>query len=86
MIANPEAIIENQLVTVTINGKKFEWSEHDIFCVPSWAWHEHANGSKTEDACLFCLNDLPVMRSLGLYREEAYGENNGSQPLFEDKK
>ena len=69
-----------------INGKKFEWSEHDIFCVPSWAWHEHVNGSNTEDACLFCLNDLPVMRSLGLYREEAYGENNGSQPLFEDKK
>ena len=68
-----------------INGKKFEWSEHDIFCVPSWAWHEHVNGSNTEDACLFCLNDLPVMRSLGLYREEAYGENNGSQPLFEDR-
>ena len=64
-----------------INGKRFEWSEHDIFCVPSWAWHEHVNGSNTEDACLFCLNDLPVMRSLGLYREEAYGENNGSQPL-----
>ena len=68
-----------------INGKRFEWTEHDIFCVPSWAWHEHVNGSDTEDACLFCLNDLPVMRSLGLYREEAYGENNGSQPLFEDK-
>ena len=68
-----------------INGKRFEWTEHDIFCVPSWAWHEHVNGSNTEDACLFCLNDLPVMRSLGLYREEAYGENNGSQPLFEAK-
>ena len=68
-----------------INGNRFEWTEHDIFCVPSWAWHEHVNGSNTEDACLFCLNDLPVMRSLGLYREEAYGENNGSQPLFEDK-
>jgi gentisate 1,2-dioxygenase len=49
--------------------------------VPSWAWHEHANASDSEDACLFCLNDLPVMRALGLYREEAFGDNNGHQPV-----
>ena len=30
----------------------------------------------------FRLNDLPVMRSLGLYREEAFAENNGNQPLI----
>jgi len=65
-----------------INGKRFDWSERDIFCVPSWAWHEHVNGSDREDACLFCLNDLPVMRALGLYREEAFGENGGQQPLL----
>jgi gentisate 1,2-dioxygenase len=64
-----------------INGKRFDWQERDIFCVPSWAIHEHANGSDTEDACLFCFNDLPVMHSLGLYREEAYGENEGYQPV-----
>ena len=64
-----------------INGKRYDWSERDVFCVPSWAWHEHVNGSKTEDTCLFCLNDLPVMRALGLYREEAFGDNNGNQPL-----
>ncbi|MFV0492180.1 MAG: cupin domain-containing protein [Pseudorhodobacter sp.] len=64
-----------------INGQRFDWSEHDIFCVPSWAWHEHANGSQGEDACLFCLNDLPVMRAMGLYREQAFGENDGQQPL-----
>lgn len=63
-----------------INGKRYDWTERDIFCVPSWAWHEHANGSESEDACLFCLNDLPVMRSLGLYREEAFGD--GNQPLL----
>ncbi|NMM42868.1 cupin domain-containing protein [Rhodospirillaceae bacterium KN72] len=66
-----------------INGKKFEWSERDIFCVPSWAWHEHANASDSEDACLFCFNDLPVMRALGLYREEAFGDNGGHQPLID---
>ena len=35
-----------------------------------------------EDACLFAFNDLPVMRALGLYREEAFGDNGGQQPLF----
>jgi len=64
-----------------INGQKFEWTERDIFCVPSWAWHEHANTSDSEEACLFCLNDLPVMRALGLYREEALAENDGHQPV-----
>jgi gentisate 1,2-dioxygenase len=49
--------------------------------VPSWAWHEHANASASEDACLFAFNDLPVMRSLGLYREEAFGDNEGRQKL-----
>jgi gentisate 1,2-dioxygenase len=29
---------------------------------------------------LFCLNDLPVIRALGLYREEALNENGGHQP------
>ena len=35
----------------------------------------------SDDACLFTFNDLPVMHSLGLYREEAYGDNEGRQPL-----
>ena len=64
-----------------IDGQSFDWQERDIFCVPSWAWHEHANGSASEDACLFCLSDLPVMRALGLYREEAFGDNSGHQPV-----
>jgi gentisate 1,2-dioxygenase len=64
-----------------IDGKRFEWRERDIFCVPSWAWHEHGNGSQRDDACLFAFNDLPVMAALGLYREEAYGDNGGRQPL-----
>jgi gentisate 1,2-dioxygenase len=64
-----------------IDGKRFDWKERDIFCVPSWMWHEHANASASEDACLFTFNDLPVMQSLGLYREEAYGDNGGQQAL-----
>jgi len=65
-----------------INGKRFEWKEHDIFCVPSWAWHEHGNMSDSDDACLFCFNDLPVMEKLGFWREEAFGDNGGQQPIL----
>ena len=64
-----------------IDGKRFDWKERDIFCVPSWAWHEHVNASASDDACLFTFNDLPVMHALGLYREEAFGDNGGRQPL-----
>jgi len=63
-----------------IGGRHFDWRERDIFCVPSWVWHEHGNASASDDACLFSFNDLPVMAALGLYREEAYGDNAGHQP------
>jgi gentisate 1,2-dioxygenase len=65
-----------------INGQRFDWRERDIFVVPTWMYHEHANGSDTEDACLFAFHDLPVMRALGLYREEGFGENDGHQPIL----
>ena len=54
-----------------INGQRFDWEEHDIFCVPTWMFHEHVNANPSEDACLFSFNDMPVMNSLGIYREEA---------------
>ncbi len=64
-----------------VGGKRLDWQEKDIFCVPSWAVHEHANGSDSEDACLFQFNDYPVMQALGLYREEAWTENGGHQSV-----
>ncbi|MDI1255511.1 MAG: cupin domain-containing protein [Flavobacterium sp.] len=64
-----------------INGKRYDWKERDIFCIPSWAWHEHVNLSETEDACLFSFNDLPVIEKLGLYQEKEYTENNGYQTI-----
>lgn len=59
-----------------IDGKRLDWQERDIFCLPSWAWHEHANGSASEDACLFSFHDLPVIEALGFYREEAHPEGH----------
>jgi gentisate 1,2-dioxygenase len=67
-----------------IGGRRFDWQERDIFCVPSWAWHEHANLSATEDACLFCFSDLPVMRALHLYREQPLQDNGGRQRVTSD--
>jgi gentisate 1,2-dioxygenase len=64
-----------------IDGTRFDWHERDIFCVPSWAWHEHCNGSAAEDACLFSFHDLPVIERLGLYREEAFAEHGGFQTV-----
>jgi gentisate 1,2-dioxygenase len=50
-----------------IGGKRFEWEEKDIFCVPSWTQYRHgAHG----EAVLFSFNDLPAMKALSLYREE----------------
>lgn len=64
-----------------IAGKRFDWEEKDIFCVPSWAWHEHVNLSASEDAVLFSFNDFPTIKSLAFYAEEAYPDNGGHQPL-----
>lgn len=66
-----------------IGGKRFDWKEKDIFCVPSWTWHEHCNTAIGDDACLFSFNDLPVMEKLGFYAEQALNENDGHQ-IVED--
>ena len=64
-----------------IAGRRFDWHQGDFFAIPPWSWHEHVNASASDDACLFTFNDLPVMHALGLYREEAFGDNGGRQPL-----
>ena len=64
-----------------IAGKRYDWSKNDIFVVPSWACHEHANASERDDAVLFSFSDLPSMVALGLYREENLTDNDGHQKL-----
>src|SRR5712691_8921374 len=63
-----------------IEGQRFDWRPGDFFAVPPWAWHEHAN-TVAEAAILFSMHDTPVFEALGLYREEAYGEHGGHQPV-----
>ena len=61
-----------------INGQRFDWRRGDFFVVPPWAWHEHANDNH-EEAILFSVQDTPVMRALGLYREQPFEPNQGHQ-------
>jgi 1-hydroxy-2-naphthoate dioxygenase len=56
--------------TTIVDGKELAWSENDCFVVPNWTRHHHVNHSSSQDAMLFSVHDTPVMRALGLYREE----------------
>ena len=61
-----------------IGGQRFDWEGKDTFVVPSWTFHEHvAQG----ESVLFSYSDRPVLQPFGLYREEAYEENGGYQPV-----
>jgi 1-hydroxy-2-naphthoate dioxygenase len=57
--------------STTIDGQELAWAKNDCLAVPNWTTHQHHNRSGTEDAILFSVHDTPVMRALGLYREEA---------------
>lgn len=63
-----------------IAGTRFDWRQGDFFAIPPWAWHEHVNAGSSE-VVLFSIQDTPVFETLGLYREEAYTEHNGHQPM-----
>jgi gentisate 1,2-dioxygenase len=53
-----------------VGGQRLDWEDKDVFTVPTWTFHEHVNrGSRP--AFLFSFTDAPVMKALGLYREEA---------------
>ena len=70
MIANPEDIIENQLVTVTINGKKFEGnptetildiSERNGISIPRLCYKE---GMRPDGNCRVCMVEIEGERAL----------------------
>jgi gentisate 1,2-dioxygenase len=50
-----------------IDGRRFDWEPGDMFVVPSWSAVEH-HAAGTAD--LFTLSDTPVLRALGIYREQ----------------
>ncbi|MGH7771367.1 MAG: cupin domain-containing protein [Candidatus Binatia bacterium] len=62
--------------TTVVNGEAIHWDKGDTFVVPLWSWHEHANRSEKDEAILFSMNDAPVLKAFGLYREEGKGETH----------
>ena len=53
-----------------IEDQRFDWSERDVFVIPGWHWHEHVNLSASADAVLISYTDEPLLRTLGILREE----------------
>jgi 1-hydroxy-2-naphthoate dioxygenase len=56
--------------TTVAGDRELAWSRHDSFAVPNWIEHRHINRSRTDEAILFTVTDIPLLMSLGLYREE----------------
>ncbi|MFG1708821.1 cupin domain-containing protein [Nonomuraea sp. M3C6] len=48
-------------------GRRFDWQAGDMFAAPSWVPVEHHAATPAD---LFSLGDAPVLRALGIYREE----------------
>jgi gentisate 1,2-dioxygenase len=53
-----------------IDGVRYEWGEGDFFAIPPRALHAHANPGATP-AILYSVQDVPLLRTLGVYRMEA---------------
>jgi gentisate 1,2-dioxygenase len=51
----------------TVGGSELDWAEGDMLVIPSWAAASHWSDAGAD---LFELSDAPVLRALGLYREE----------------
>ena len=49
-------------------GTRLDWAQGDMFVIPSWVPAAHWTETGAD---LFELSDAPVLRALGLYREEA---------------
>jgi gentisate 1,2-dioxygenase len=54
-----------------IGERRFDWQQGDSFVVPLWHAHRHLNRSSSAEAMLFSMSDAPVLKALGLYREES---------------
>jgi len=52
---------------VTMGAASFEFSEHDVFVVPSWQFHRFEARS---DCILFSYSDRAAQEALGYWREE----------------
>jgi gentisate 1,2-dioxygenase len=61
--------------TTIVDGQPYEWSAGDFLAIKPWAWHEHKT-APGGDALLFQVNDIPAMRALGYWFEEAHPQGH----------
>jgi gentisate 1,2-dioxygenase len=52
--------------TTTVDGKVLEWSQNDVFVVPSWKRYTH---NAPKQSVLFSISDRPAQEALGIWRE-----------------
>ncbi len=64
-----------------VDGVQIDWEQGDVFALPPYAWHEHRNDSKSEEAVLFSTNDIPFRNAINLYFEDEYTEHGGHQEV-----
>jgi gentisate 1,2-dioxygenase len=53
-----------------IAGKRYDWSENDIFVVPNHLWRRHVNLNEEENAVLYAVSDAPLLHKIGHYRAQ----------------
>lgn len=68
--------------TTVIDGQRFDWEAGDMLAVPSWAVVDH---EAHEPSDLFAITDEPVMRALGLFREDVVGGAQQVTSTFEPR-
>jgi gentisate 1,2-dioxygenase len=56
--------------TTEVNGISYHWSTGDVLVVAPSAVHKHHNPNR-QPAVLFVMQDTPMLKALGFYREEA---------------
>lgn len=54
-----------------VDGEVLTWGPKDIFAVPGWSTHRHLNASRSHEALLMSYTNEPVLKALGMFREEA---------------
>jgi len=65
-------VIEGEGTTV-VGDREINWGPRDSFVIPNWMWHRHLNRSTSSEAVLFRTSDAPLLRKLGMYRQEPLG-------------
>ena len=64
----PAEAVRRVLALPTVGDKTFDWSQHDVFTIPSWAFASHR--AISGDADLFMVSDKVVFERLDVLREE----------------